>query len=121
LVGLAALGSSHANVDDTTGRGHRRGRPHGWRLRRRQIPSRSDHVTSVGHTLGGGAAGEDAATQAIADLRSTTINWTPGADLRSLLGAAPRGGTAMNDVPPAIQAFQTAYDDLKAATGFECR
>jgi hypothetical protein len=76
----------------------------------------------------GGAAGEDAATQAIADLRSTTINWAPGADLRSLLGkaafilldAAPRGGTAMNDVPPAIQAFQTAYDDLKAATGFEC-
>lgn len=76
----------------------------------------------------GGTAGEDAATQAIADLRKTTINWDAGADLRQLLGkaafilldAAPRGGNAMNDVPPAIEAFETAYSDLKAATGFEC-
>jgi hypothetical protein len=76
----------------------------------------------------GGKAGEDAATQAIADLRKTTINWNPGADFRSLLGksafilldAAPRGGKAMDDVPPAIQASEKAYNDLKASTGFKC-
>ena len=76
----------------------------------------------------GGTPGEDAGTQAIADLKKTTINWEPGADMRALLGkaafilldAAPRGGNAMADVPPAIKAFETAYADLRAATGFEC-
>ena len=76
----------------------------------------------------GGRAGEDAATQAIADLKATTINWDPGADLRALIGraafilfdAAPRGGVAMNDVPPVIKAFEQAYTELRDATGFEC-
>ena len=76
----------------------------------------------------GGLAGEDAATQAITDLKSTTINWDPGGDLRALVGkaafilldAAPRGGNAMADVPPAIKIFERAYSDLKDATGFEC-
>ena len=76
----------------------------------------------------GGKAGEDAATQAIADLHKTTLNWQPGADLRALiakaafilLDAAPRSGNAMNDVPPAIKAFERAYEDLKAAIGFDC-
>jgi len=76
----------------------------------------------------GGRAGEDAATQAITDLKKTTINWEPGADFRALLGksafilldAAPRKGNAMADVPPAINQFERAYDDLRAATGFEC-
>ena len=76
----------------------------------------------------GGHLGEDAATQAIADLKKTQINWEPGADFRAFLGksafilldAAPRPGNAMADVPPAIATFQKAYEDLKAATGFEC-
>jgi len=76
----------------------------------------------------GGHAGEDAATQAIADLKKTTINWEPGADFRAFLGkaafilldAAPRPGNAMDDVPPAIKAFEMAYEELKASTGFEC-
>jgi hypothetical protein len=77
----------------------------------------------------GGTAGEDAATQALADLHKTTLNWQPGADLRALIGkaafilldAAPRKtGNAMADVPPAIKAFETAYQELKGSTGFEC-
>ena len=76
----------------------------------------------------GARAGEDAATQAIADLKRTTINWDPGADLRALIGkaafiledAAPRPGNAMADVPPAIKAFERAYSDLRDSTGFEC-
>jgi hypothetical protein len=76
----------------------------------------------------GGHAGEDAATQAIADLKKTTINWEPGADFRAFLGkaafilldAAPRPGSAMDDVPPAIKTFEMAYEELKASTGFEC-
>ena len=78
--------------------------------------------------LAGSTAGEDAATRAISDLKSTQINWDPGADLRALVGkaafilldAAPRGGNAMDDVPPAIKLFERAYSDLKDATGFEC-
>lgn len=75
-----------------------------------------------------GRPGEDAATQAIADLKSTQLNWDPGADLRALIGkagfilldAAQRGGAALNDVPPAIAAMATAYADLGIATGFTC-
>jgi hypothetical protein len=75
----------------------------------------------------GGAAGEDAATQAIADLHLAP-NWDPGGTLRALIGkagfilldAAPRSGNAMNDVPPALKAVEAAYQDLKASTGFEC-
>ena len=71
--------------------------------------------------------GEDAATQAIADLHNAP-NWDPGGTLRALIGkagfilldAAPRSGNAMNDVPPALKAVDAAYQDLKASTGFEC-
>jgi hypothetical protein len=75
----------------------------------------------------GGMAGQDAATRAIADLRKAP-NWDPGSDLRALLGkagfvmldASPRGGDALKDIVDANAAFEQAYEELRAATGFEC-